>query len=147
MKSIILWLVLILCSIFLFDGCSLLGYGLGLEFVDSAKLPDPEPITFEELNMGQRVKIEIYGGDVIEGTYLGVRENGSEEELFLLIFMGKSRAQVPYESIEQIYEIGKQRVAGRVLGFLIGFGIDMYLFHKLILKNLSLFSGFEWEWR
>jgi hypothetical protein len=86
MKSIILWLVLTLCGVFLFDGCSLAGYGIGREYdLESPKLSETEPIKFEELTPDQRVKIELYGGDVIEGTYGGIRKDGSEEELFLII--------------------------------------------------------------
>ena len=146
MKSIIIWLLMILCSIFLFDGCSMAGYGIGREYdLESPKLSEPEPIKFEELTLDQRVKIELYSGDVIGGIYEGARGSGSEEGLVLLVMMKDRRATVPYAHIARIYEGVEVKAHGRVIGFLLGFGIDLYLLHKYIEKNLVLFSGFEWK--
>jgi|GEM_PF-5952555 len=142
MKSIIIWLLMILCSVFLFNGCSMVGYGIGVEYdSNTAKAAGTEPITFDDLTVGQRVKIELYNNDVIGGIYEGVRESGSEEGLVLLVMMKDRRARVPYTSIEQIYEGVEEKAYGRVIGFLIGFGIDTYLFTKYVKINFRLFKG------
>ncbi len=89
MKYINIGLLLTICSVILFNGCSLVGYGIGLEYDShTAKAAGTKPITFEELSEGQRVKIELCVDDVIDGTYLGVREIGDNP---LFDFINKMR--------------------------------------------------------
>jgi len=127
---------------FLFSGCSIAGYGLGNVYDSgTAKVAGTGSITFDELNVDQRVSIALKSATILEGIYAGTREYGSNEELFLIITMGRKIIHVRYESIDKIYDvIVKKRVYGRVAGLLIVLGIVVFLIYQII-NNISWSIG------
>lgn len=137
-KLIILIYLWTIISIFLFSGCSIAGYGLGNVYDSgTAKVAVTGSITFDELKVDQRVSIALKNATILEGIYAGTREYGSNEELFLIITMGRKKVHVRYESIDQISVVTVKRKAnGRVAGFLIGLGIDVFLIYQNMFRSM-----------
>jgi hypothetical protein len=134
MKDVAIVLLLNLCSVISFSACSLIGYGIG-SYVDSraAKIAGIDSITIEELNIGQDIRIELRDTRIIDGTYIDIREYGSGGRLYLEMSVKGERILYHMDSIDQIHALtmDKNKI-GRIAGFLVGFGLDVYVIRYII---------------
>jgi hypothetical protein len=135
----------IVISTMVMSGClTFVGLGIGAHHDKKKTEYLEQPISAEDLVYGLPIKV-VYRDRaiVLQGRFLSVIEHDSGESMMLEMAVGGTGTQIPFETIDEIFELraAEKQHTGKITGFLIGAVADLIIYYAAAVLFVLALAG------